>query len=42
MGEPATLVLVGHPSDDGITTKLPYSVDVSLYQPPTPHLLLLG
>ena len=27
-GEGASLVLVGHPSSDGITIKMPYGVDV--------------
>ena len=32
-GEGATLALVGHPSSDGITIKVPYVVDVSLHRP---------
>ena len=31
-GEGASLVLVGHPSSDGITIKMPYGVDV-LHRP---------
>ena len=31
-GEGATLALVGHPSSDGITIKMPYGVDV-LHRP---------
>ena len=31
-GEGATLALVGHPSSDGVTIKMPYGVDV-LHQP---------
>ena len=31
-GEGASLALVGHPSSDGITIKMPYGVDV-LHQP---------
>ena len=27
-GEGAPLALVGHPSSDGVTTKMPYGVDV--------------
>ena len=30
-GEGAYLALVGHPSSNGVTIKLPYRVDVSLY-----------
>ena len=32
-GEGASLALVGHPSSDGITIKIPYGVDVSLHLP---------
>ena len=32
-GEGASLALVGHPSSDGITTKIPYGVDVSSHRP---------
>ena len=32
MGEGASLALVGHPSSDGVTIKMPYGVDV-LHQP---------
>ena len=32
-GEGASLALVGHPSSDGITIKIPYGVDVLLHQP---------
>ena len=31
-GEGASLALVGHPSSDGVTIKMPYGVDV-LYRP---------
>ena len=31
-GEGTSLVLVGHPSSDGVTIKMPYGVDV-LHQP---------
>ena len=31
-GEGASLALVGHPSSDGVTIKMPYGVDV-LHQP---------
>ena len=33
MGKGASLALVGDPSSDGITIKIPYGVDVSLHQP---------
>ena len=32
-GEGAFLALVGHPSSDGVTLKIPYGLDVSLHQP---------
>ena len=32
-GEGASLALVGHPSSDGITIKIPYGVDVLLRRP---------
>ena len=32
MGEGASLALVGHPSSDGVTIKMPYGVDV-LHRP---------
>ena len=32
-GEGASLALVGHPSSDGITIKIPYGVDVLLHRP---------
>ena len=32
-GKGASLVLVGHPSSDGITIKIPYKVDVLLHRP---------
>ena len=32
-GECASLALVGHPSNDGITTKIPYGVDILLHRP---------
>ena len=41
-GEGASLALVGHPSSDGITIKMPYGVDV-LHRPALhPHLFRLG
>ena len=33
-GEGASLALVGHPSNDGVTIKMPYGVDV-LHRPPS-------
>ena len=33
-GKGASLALVGHPSSQGVTTKIPYGVDV-LHQPAT-------
>ena len=33
-GEGASLVLVGHPSSDGVMIKMPYGVDV-LHRPPS-------
>ena len=35
-GEGASLALVGHPSNDGITIKIPYEVD-PLLRPPASH-----
>ena len=32
-GEGASSALVGHPFSDGVTIKIPYGVDVLLYQP---------
>ena len=32
-GEGASLALDGHPIGDGITTKIPYGLDVLLHQP---------
>ena len=32
-GEVASLTLVGHPSGDGITIKIPYGVDILLHRP---------
>ena len=32
-GEGASLALVGHPSSDGVTIKIPYGVDVLLHRP---------
>ena len=32
-GEKASLTLVGHPSSDGVTIKIPYRADVLLHQP---------
>ena len=39
-GEGASLAFVGHPSSDGVTTKMPYGTDV--LHPPAfaPHLFL--
>ena len=36
-GEGAFLALVGHPSNDGVTIKIPYAVDVLLYRPSSSH-----
>ena len=41
-GESASLVLVGHPSSDGVTIEIPYGVDVLLSTSLAPHLFLLG
>ena len=42
-GEATFLALVGHPSSDGVTIKLPHGVDVSLHQSAWhPILFLLG
>ena len=35
-GEGASLALVGHPSSDGVTIKMPYGVDVFIDQLRTP------
>ena len=35
-GEGASLALIGHPTSDGITTKIPYWVDVYVDQLHTP------
>ena len=32
-GEKASTALVGHPSSDGVTVKIPYGLDVLLHQP---------
>ena len=32
MGEGVSLALVGHPSSGGVTTKMPYGVDVFINQ----------
>ena len=32
-GEGASLAFVGHPSSDGIMTKIPYGIDVLLHRP---------
>ena len=32
-GEGASLALVGHPSSDSVTIKIPHEVDVLLHQP---------
>ena len=32
-GEGASLALVGHPSSYGVTTKIPYEIDVLLHRP---------
>ena len=44
MGEGASLALVGHPSSDGVTIKIPYGIDGLLYTSTSlaPYLLLLG
>ena len=34
--EGASIALVGHPSSDGVTIKMPYGVDVFIDQLPTP------
>ena len=39
-GEGASLALVGHPSSDGVTIKMPYGVDVFIDQLRTPFFLL--
>ena len=41
--EGASLALVGRPSSDGNTIKIPYDVDVLLHRPAShPNLFLLG
>ena len=43
--ESASLALVGHPSSDGITIKIPYGVDVLLHRPashPSFHIGLVN
>ena len=40
--EGASLALVGYPSSDGITIKIPYEVDVLLHQPASHPIFLLG
>ena len=41
-GESASLALVGHPSSDCVTMKMPYGIDV-LHEPSlAPHLFILG
>ena len=40
-GEGASLVLVGHPSSDGVMIKMPYEVDV-LHQPASHTPFLTG
>ena len=37
-GEGASLALVGYPSGDGITIKIPYGVDVILHQPASDNI----
>ena len=37
-GEGASLALVGHPSSDGVTIKIPYGVDILLHLP-AQHLM---
>ena len=32
-GQGASLAMVGHPSSDGVTIKIPYGINVSLHQP---------
>ena len=36
-GEGASLALVGHPSSDGVTIKMPYGVDVFIEQLRSPY-----
>ena len=40
-GEGASLAFVGNPSTDGVTTKMPYGVDLTSTSF-APHLFLLG
>ena len=40
-GEGASLALVGHPSSDRITIKIPYEVDVSLHRPASHPIFLI-
>ena len=37
-GEGASLALVGHPSDDGLTIKIPYGKDALLHRPALHHI----
>ena len=38
----ASLALVGHPSSDGVTIKIPYGVDVLLHQPASHPIFTIG
>ena len=40
--ESASLALVGHPSSDGVTMKIPYELDVLLHQPASHPIFLTG
>ena len=41
-GEGASLALVGHPSSDGVSKKMPYGVDVFIDQLCTPSSYWVG
>ena len=41
-GEGASLALVGSPSSDGVTIKMPYGIDVFTSTSFTPHLFLMA
>ena len=38
----ASLALVGHPSSDGVTIKIPYGVNVLLHQPASHPIFTIG
>ena len=40
--ESASLALVGHPSSDGVTMKIPYKLDVLLHQPASHPIFRIG